>query len=202
MSVKDDVYKATLLEYSKKKDYYLPFEETPQNKSGSPGIGDGEDKYKAEDRPDQGPGSLSTGTSGFTEISGEENNPSCGDEVRLVFRLAGGTENKESDPEKVVLETRHDSMGCAVCLASVNMLCELSKNKPVSEVMRMADLVAEIVDPKKKDTQTADTIKQLTGKEEVLASLAGIKKYPVRVTCARMAWDLARSLLGPKHAEQ
>jgi nitrogen fixation protein NifU and related proteins len=96
-------------------------------------------------------------------------NPLCGDEVKLSLKLRDGR------IEDVAVNGR----GCAISVASGSMLAELLTGKTRAEVEKIAEaframLRGQEVSP---DVDFGD-----------LEALAGVKKLPVRVKCALLAW--------------
>ncbi len=58
------------------------------------------------------------------DISHEEDNPLCGDHIRLDLKLAEG----------VVADVRFEGQGCAISQASASVLTELIKGRPLAEL--------------------------------------------------------------------
>jgi nitrogen fixation NifU-like protein len=83
------------------------------------------------------------------DISFEDDNPLCGDQIRIDIRL--GEDGK-------VVEATFDGHGCAISLASADLLLEFIQGKSVQE------------------------LKALT-KEELL-DLVGLELSPIRLKCA------------------
>jgi nitrogen fixation protein NifU and related proteins len=108
------------------------------------------------------------------------NNPTCGDEVHLQLRVRDG----------IIEDARFVGDGCSISQASISMMTQLVKGKPVAEALRLAARFTEMMhgDPEAaRDKAMGD-----------LRSLAGVAKFPVRVKCALLGWNalqdgLARS---------
>jgi nitrogen fixation NifU-like protein len=68
------------------------------------------------------------------DVDHEENNPLCGDRLRLTLRLEGGT----------IVEVGWDGDGCAISQASASMLGErlLGKTLEAVRVITKADILA------------------------------------------------------------
>ena len=56
-------------------------------------------------------------------------NPSCGDDIELFLR---------SDGERIT-DVSYDGIGCSICLASANMLCESIRGMKVEEAEALID---------------------------------------------------------------
>ena len=113
------------------------------------------------------------------EISCSKNNPLCGDEITVHAHLADGR----------VAEVTFEGQGCSISQASASMMTEAVTGKSVEEAGSL----------------TADFRGMMEGKTEPgedefgdLIALKGVVKYPVRIKCAVLAWDvLQEALAGP-----
>ncbi len=98
-------------------------------------------------------------------------NPLCGDEVTLYL------EEKSGQITDVKIQTR----GCSISQASASMLTEVIKGKKIEEIEKAAAVFKDMM------------LKNGTpSNEEILGdliSLEGVKKYPVRIKCALLAWN-------------
>jgi len=92
------------------------------------------------------------------DISFEDSNPLCGDELRIDVVLNG---------DQRVTDARFSGRGCAISLASADLLLESIQGKTLEE------------------------IKQLT-KEDVL-DLLGIELGPVRLKCALLSLKVLKA---------
>jgi nitrogen fixation NifU-like protein len=119
------------------------------------------------------------------ELSCSKNNPLCGDEITVQAHLADGK----------VAEVTFQGQGCSISQASASMMTEAVTGKPVQEA----------------ETLTADFRGMMEGKVEPgedefgdLIALKGVVKYPVRIKCAVLAWDVLQDALtgGTASAEQ
>jgi nitrogen fixation protein NifU and related proteins len=99
------------------------------------------------------------------------NNPTCGDEVYLFIRVEDGT----------VAELGFEGEGCSISQASISMMTQILKGKPVEEGLRLAERFTAMMhgDPDAaKDKELRDA-----------RALAGVSKFPTRVKCALLGWD-------------
>ena len=92
------------------------------------------------------------------DISYEDENPLCGDHIRIDIRL---------DENKTVKEAAFSGHGCAISLASADLLLELIINKNLEDV------------------------KKLT-KQDIL-DLLGIELGPVRLKCALLSLKVVKA---------
>lgn len=103
------------------------------------------------------------------DISSEGHNPSCGDDISLEAEVKDG----------IVREVHVNCHGCAISVASGSMLAEMVKGKTFEEVERIAEIVKKLL---------KGEIEEIPGDYEDLEALKGVRKFPVRVKCALLAW--------------
>jgi nitrogen fixation NifU-like protein len=119
------------------------------------------------------------------ELSCSKNNPLCGDEITVQAHVTDGQ----------VAEVTFQGQGCSISQASASMMTEAVTGKPVADA----------------EALTADFRGMMEGKLEPgedefgdLIALKGVVKYPVRIKCAVLAWDVLQDALagGTASAEQ
>ena len=102
-------------------------------------------------------------------------NPLCGDKVHVFLRL-----NKESKVEDISFEGE----GCAITIASASIMTEVIKGKDFNLAQKILEDFLNLL----KDSSKL-SINSLTDSESTtLMSLSGVKKFPMRVKCATLAW--------------
>jgi len=103
------------------------------------------------------------------DIENQGQNPLCGDSIKLQLKL----------DQDSLQEIGVSCAGCAICAASSSMLAEIVEGKPLDEVKKIAAAVRELI---KGETPS--------GEIEMgdLKALEGVKKFPVRIKCALLAW--------------
>lgn len=105
------------------------------------------------------------------------NNPLCGDEI-TVFA------NVEDDK---VTELTFQGAGCSISQSSASMMTEAVQGQTVDEAKELAgsfrSMMAGELDP---DEATFGD----------LVALKGVVKYPIRIKCAVLAWDVLQDALG------
>lgn len=106
----------------------------------------------------------------FTD-RGEGNNPLCGDEVTVYWKIGCGS------IEAISFEAR----GCAISQASASMMTRILKGKKVEEAKRLFHLLREQLTQGDGDGPFPEELGDL-------AALAGVRKYPARIKCATLAW--------------
>jgi nitrogen fixation NifU-like protein len=92
------------------------------------------------------------------DYSYEDDNPLCGDEVRIDVRVDGND---------VVTEAMFEGQGCAISMASADLLVENIVGKPLSEIKEMS-------------------------KDDIL-ELLGIELGPVRLKCALLSLKVLKA---------
>jgi nitrogen fixation protein NifU and related proteins len=109
-------------------------------------------------------------------LTSSKNNPLCGDEI-TVFATA--------DDGKL-LDVTFVGQGCSISQSSASMMTEAVAGKTVQDVEEL----------------TANVRGMLTGDVEPdedafgeLVALKGVVKYPIRVKCAVLAWDVLKEAL-------
>jgi nitrogen fixation NifU-like protein len=96
------------------------------------------------------------------------NNPLCGDEIDLTFRVRDGA----------VEAIGFTGRGCSISQASASMLCE--------SVTGMAVADAELLSERFRGMLQGDDVDVDLGD---LEALRGVRAYPVRVKCATLPWN-------------
>jgi nitrogen fixation NifU-like protein len=110
-------------------------------------------------------------------VSRHKNNPLCGDEITIHARVGDDT----------VTEIAFEGQGCSISQASVSMLTEAVRGKHVKEATELARQFRSMMEGK------ADPDEDAFGD---LMALKGVVKYPVRIKCAVLGWDVLQEALG------
>ena len=104
------------------------------------------------------------------------NNPLCGDEITVFVHEEDGT----------VAAVSFLGQGCSISQSSASMMTEAVAGKPVGDAEKMIaefrGMMAGEVDPS--DDEFGD-----------LVALKGVVKYPIRIKCAVLAWDVLQDAL-------
>jgi nitrogen fixation NifU-like protein len=110
------------------------------------------------------------------ELNCSKNNPLCGDEITIHAHLEDGR----------VAEVTFEGQGCSISQASASMLTEAMQGKSVDEAGFLTDEFRGMMqgggDPD--EDEFGDLI-----------ALKGVVKYPVRIKCAVLAWDVFQEAL-------
>ncbi len=110
------------------------------------------------------------------ELSCTRNNPLCGDEITVYAHVNGGR----------IAELAFQGAGCSISQSSASMMTEAATGEPVADALDLAagfrGMMAGDVDPD--DDRFGD-----------LVALKGVVKYPIRIKCAVLAWDVLQEAL-------
>lgn len=106
----------------------------------------------------------------------DEENPTCGDRIKLACRVAGGR----------VEDVAVDCRGCAICTASASIMAERATGQPVADVRGLAERFTALMrgEAEMTDDELGD-----------LVALRGVAGYPMRVKCATMSWHAITAAL-------
>jgi nitrogen fixation NifU-like protein len=105
-------------------------------------------------------------------ISSRGFNPFCGDEVIVDVNLAA---------DGKVQAVASTSQGCSISRASASILTELVKGKSVAEMEEICRLFRNLMQGRE---LTNDELERLGE----LEALQGVRKFPIRIKCALLAW--------------
>jgi len=106
----------------------------------------------------------------------EGDNPLCGDEVRIDLAIRDGR----------VSDVRFEAKGCSISQASASMMTEAIKGRSLEEVESLFEMFKGMM-------YSADEVDvEALGD---LEALQGVRKFPVRVKCATMAWNTLEEAL-------
>lgn len=103
------------------------------------------------------------------DIKGGGRNPSCGDELKMEVAFDGDR----------VSDIHIGCKGCAISVASGSMLADVVKGKTIEEAKHIAELVRRML--KGEEVEIPEDL-------EDIDALAGVRKFPVRIKCALLAW--------------
>jgi len=115
-------------------------------------------------------------------------NPLCGDKVQVYLKI-----NNEKKVENLTFE----GSGCAISVASTSIMTELVKGKSIEIskkiVIDFLNMIKSKTEIKSNDLGEDEKIKVM--------SLSGVKRYPMRVKCATLAWHTLSSAIEGKKRE-
>jgi nitrogen fixation protein NifU and related proteins len=104
----------------------------------------------------------------------EGSNPLCGDHVTLQLEVSGGQ----------VRAAAFSGESCAICTASVSLLCEQLPGRSVKEAGALAARFESAI------TGNGDQ-----ACPDFLKPMLGVRQYPARLQCALLPWRTAQDAL-------
>jgi nitrogen fixation NifU-like protein len=110
------------------------------------------------------------------ELTCSKNNPLCGDEITVYVHADDGK----------VLDISFVGQGCSISQSSASMMTESVSGKTVEEVGELSGSVRSMLAGELEPDEDA------FGE---LVALKGVVKYPIRVKCAVLAWDVLQEAL-------
>jgi nitrogen fixation NifU-like protein len=117
-----------------------------------------------------------------------QSNPLCGDQVRLRVNVAPASSSGE---EAVLDGVTWDGTGCSISQASVSVMSELVRGRPLGEVGELEGTFAALMhsrglglDDEAAEESLGDAI-----------AFEGVAKYPARIKCALLGWMALRDAL-------
>lgn len=108
------------------------------------------------------------GTLDDADIKVEGANPLCGDELGVYVKLDAGK----------VAAVRFVGRGCSISQASASMMTEQIKGKTLAEVRTLVERFRAMMHG---EAVAEDDLGDLM-------ALQGVRKFPVRIKCATLAW--------------
>ena len=109
-------------------------------------------------------------------------NPLCGDKVHIFLKL---NENKKIE------DISFEGSGCAISMASASIMTDIVKDKEEKDVRNLTKDFLDMI--KEKSNLTSNILDD--DQKTKLMSLSGVKKYPMRVKCATLAWHTLTSAI-------
>jgi nitrogen fixation NifU-like protein len=107
----------------------------------------------------------------------------CGDKLRLWARVEEG----------IIKDVSFKGTGCSISTSSASMMTEAIKGKTIAEAQKLFEEFHDVV------TGPPDELPE-PGDLGKLAAFGGVRKFPVRVKCATLAWHTLQAALKNEHA--
>jgi nitrogen fixation NifU-like protein len=122
------------------------------------------------------------------DVTAKGDNPMCGDRVQVWVRR---------DADGRIAETGFEARGCAISVASADLMAEVVSGRSDEDVRALAEKFRELARTGTTDAQTDAQDEAL----ERLRPLAGVHEFPSRVKCATLPWHaLLAALQGRSEA--
>jgi len=107
-------------------------------------------------------------------------NPLCGDKITVFLKV----------DDDVIEDVSFIGAGCAISTASASLMTEFLKGKTKQQAETMFQNFHRAL------TKGDSAAEQKLGK---LAALSGVRKFPIRVKCATLAWHTLHAALANSH---
>jgi len=108
-------------------------------------------------------------------------NPMCGDRVQVWVKRG---------PGDTISDVGFEARGCAICVASADLMAETLPGRTVAEFGDLFDAFRGMVTTGKRPADGAREEDM-----ERLEPLSGVHEFPSRVKCATLAWHAAAAAL-------
>jgi nitrogen fixation NifU-like protein len=108
--------------------------------------------------------------------SSEGDNPLCGDEIKVELDIREGQ----------IVDVRFIGRGCSISQASASMMTEAIKGLSLEQVDSLFEMFKAMM--YSSDEVDAEALGDLE-------ALQGVRKFPVRVKCATLAWNTLEEAL-------
>ena len=102
-------------------------------------------------------------------------NPYCGDTIEVTLTI----------DRNVIKDLKFTGSGCALCLASADLMIETIKGKTIDEA---EDLVKHF-------HQVMLSKTELDSSLNLLQAIAGAKRYPVKIKCVTLPWHTLKTAI-------
>ncbi|MGB2756233.1 MAG: SUF system NifU family Fe-S cluster assembly protein [Acidimicrobiia bacterium] len=133
------------------------------------------DHYRAPRNRGELPAPPATRTEGF--------NPLCGDEIVVTLLVDDG----------IVTDIKVSGQGCSISQASSSMMTTAVKGKPVAEARQLIAAfkgLMSIHEAHLEGDEGAELASETPVRLGDLEALQGVVKFPVRIKCATLAWNV------------
>lgn len=104
-------------------------------------------------------------------------NPSCGDTIELTLQL--------NDAGDTILNAKFEGEGCAISMASADLMAEALKGKTVTEASEMVERFQRMM---KGEAEFPKELRKLN-------VMQGVAQFPVRIKCANLTWHALKAAL-------
>lgn len=96
-------------------------------------------------------------------------NPYCGDAIEVTLTV---------DENSVIKDIKFTGSGCALCLASADLMIEIVKGKTIKETKAIVEHFHQVMLSKT----------ELDSSFNLLKAIEGAKRYPLKIKCVTLPW--------------
>lgn len=111
-------------------------------------------------------------------------NPSCGDTIELTLQL--------NDAGDTIVDAKFEGEGCAISMASADLMAEALKDKTVKEALEMVERFQGMMKGEA----------QFPKEQRKLNVMQGVSQFPVRIKCANLTWHALKAALESPNGSQ
>lgn len=104
-------------------------------------------------------------------------NPSCGDTIELTLKL--------NDAKDRIEEVKFDGEGCAISMASVDLMADALRGKTPDEALEMIQRFQAMM---RGESEFPKELRKLN-------VMQGVAQFPVRIKCANLGWHTLKAAL-------
>lgn len=104
-------------------------------------------------------------------------NPSCGDTIELTLQL--------DEAHNRITDIKFEGEGCAIAMASADLMAEALKGRTVSEALEMVQRFQSMM---KGEAEFPQDLRKLN-------VMQGVSQFPVRIKCATLTWHTLKAAL-------
>jgi nitrogen fixation NifU-like protein len=104
-------------------------------------------------------------------------NPSCGDTIELTLKLS-------ADGERID-DVRFEGEGCAIAMASADLMADALKGKTTTEAL---DMVQKFQAMMRGEAEFPQELRKLN-------VMQGVAQFPVRIKCANLSWHTLKAAI-------
>ncbi len=104
-------------------------------------------------------------------------NPSCGDTIELTVQL--------NDAGDTIEDVKFEGEGCAIAMASADLMADALRGKQVSEALSMVQRFQKMM---KGEDEFPKELRKLN-------VMQGVSQFPVRIKCANLTWHTLKAAL-------
>lgn len=104
-------------------------------------------------------------------------NPSCGDTLELTVQL--------NDAGDTIEDVKFEGEGCAIAMASADLMADALRGKPVDEALQMVQRFQRMM---KGEDEFPKELRKLN-------VMQGVAQFPVRIKCANLTWHTLKAAL-------
>lgn len=128
------------------------------------------------------------------DVQGEGKNPLCGDKTRVELLMA----------QTYIREVRHQTRGCAICLAAADLMAERVTGRTIQQARDLSQKFSAILvgEPASMAKTTPETTRETTADTTAdtttlgpLEAFAPLRAHRARVRCAELPWVALKEAL-------